>query len=500
MENEEEPVPENEVEKSSRNTIETAENIVRTIVSDAQVIVSERAASDNRNTDETLVKSELHDEITVPQPDNKDGSVLDKMDAEVKVDTDDEERKKTSSMPKEGEGNEEDSQSWGSESRKKSLADERGSSRAKEDKQDDEESLEQKRLSQQEQESSLVQLDSDTLQQESDILPPSGDHVPKRTAQEEAGRSSIQEDRSGAMKEAEVSQLNADLSLLDDENVDKELEEMAKEEELLDLNSKQSGEIQENFSEDVLNQTEDETVDEVTINEFFQKSASNLDQSQPVDSKPKASKKKSSEKGTFSRLSQTETRAKYQRAEYPNGPYRARITDENKISRELRRVPPAHDYFGYIFSAQSQRPPNYYHQYTLPIYKQPLPRQHMCITGERVPEEKIHKEKTILHQALPLSSLKIRWRLSRVSTVYKLEDLYAYLTVFGPIDGVYAVSVNSALVVFSDVESARSAIMCPCLGFPWDPLIAEWVEPKMNNIGFYNKYHRVEEPAIHSKN
>uniref|UniRef100_A0A2C9LL62 Uncharacterized protein n=1 Tax=Biomphalaria glabrata TaxID=6526 RepID=A0A2C9LL62_BIOGL len=248
MENEEEPVPENEVEKSSRNTIETAENIVRTIVSDAQVIVSERAASDNRNTDETLVKSELHDKITVPQPDNKDGSVLDKMDAEVKVDNDDEERKKTSSMPKESEGNEEDSQSWGSESRKKSLADERGSSRAKEDKQDDEESLEQKRLSQQEQESSLVQLDSDTLQQESDILPPSGDHVPKRTAQEEAGRSSIQEDRSGAMKEAEVSQLNADLSLLDDENVDKELEEMAKEEELLDLNSKQSGEIQGNKS------------------------------------------------------------------------------------------------------------------------------------------------------------------------------------------------------------------------------------------------------------
>ncbi|KAH9492526.1 hypothetical protein Btru_046322 [Bulinus truncatus] len=237
--------------------------------------------------------------------------------------------------------------------------------------------------------------------------------------------------------------------------------------------------------------------------QFFHPSATNLDQSRPTTAaskqKSKPVKRKSQDKARTKRVSVTEVRQRIKRPEYPNGPFRAKLTDETKISQDLMKVAPSHDYFGFIFSAQSQRPPNYYYRYILPVYKQPLPRQHMCITGERVPVDKIHKEKCIMNQPLPLSSLKLRWRSTRVSTVYKLEDLYAYLTVFGNVDGVFSISVNSAYVVFSDVESARSVVMCPCLGFPWDPLIAEWVEPKMNNFGFYNRYLKLEEPALRMK-
>ncbi|CAL1546167.1 unnamed protein product [Lymnaea stagnalis] len=181
----------------------------------------------------------------------------------------------------------------------------------------------------------------------------------------------------------------------------------------------------------------------------------------------------------------------------PNGPFHARPWDEFKIAEKLRtQAPVRHEYFGYIFSAQSQRPPLFYRHYMLPVYNQPHPRQHISITGSVIPARKLQQSGALLNYMTPLSAVKIRWKSNRLSTIYKLEDVYAYLTTFGPIDGVYTLSVNSAVVIFTDIEAAREAVMCPCLGYPWDRLIATWIEPRMYNYGFYCKYLAIEAPRL----
>ncbi|XP_059151311.1 uncharacterized protein LOC131937718 isoform X2 [Physella acuta] len=189
-------------------------------------------------------------------------------------------------------------------------------------------------------------------------------------------------------------------------------------------------------------------------------------------------------------------KAKMKKPDNPNGPFHARPVDERAIIKAMQKVPPRHEYVGYLYSAQSQRPPNYYRHYHLPIYKQPQPRQHVIITGEVIPPMKIFKNIRPLKNYIPLSAVKVKWRSNRLSTVYKLEDIYAYLASFGPIDGVYGISPNSAMVIFTDVEAARSAVMSPCLGFPWDPLLATWMDLRMYNHAFYSKYLVMEETSV----
>jgi len=173
-------------------------------------------------------------------------------------------------------------------------------------------------------------------------------------------------------------------------------------------------------------------------------------------------------------------------------PIYARPYDEKKIMNAIKCPPPRHDWFGFIFSAQSARPPPYYHNYFLPTYDQPSERQHVHIVGEQIPADKIMSVADAPKPQLPLATVKIQWGLKRTCTVYKLENLYNYLTRFGPVDAVYPNSINSAVVVFTFLHDARSVIKCQNLGTPWDPLIATWVEPRLNNYSFFNKYASTE--------
>ncbi|CAG5134787.1 unnamed protein product [Candidula unifasciata] len=116
--------------------------------------------------------------------------------------------------------------------------------------------------------------------------------------------------------------------------------------------------------------------------------------------------------------------------------------------------------------------------------------------SNRVPLEKVSIKKELPKDLLPLSTIKVTWSSNRTRTIYKPESLYAYLTRFGPIDAVYPKSVNSAYVVFSDLEAAKACIQCTDLGRPWDPLFAFWAEPRMYNSSFYYKYATAENLPI----
>ena len=63
---------------------------------------------------------------------------------------------------------------------------------------------------------------------------------------------------------------------------------------------------------------------------------------------------------------------------------------------------------------------------------------------------------------------------------------------FGPVDAVYPWRINSALVVFSYLSTARQVANNPDLGAPWDSLVTSWFEPRLNNWNFYRKYAELE--------
>jgi hypothetical protein len=126
----------------------------------------------------------------------------------------------------------------------------------------------------------------------------------------------------------------------------------------------------------------------------------------------------------------------------PSYPFRARQYKEKNVVRALRCGPARHDYSGYIYSASSKRPPNFSHNYFLPIYSQPSERQHINVLGKQ----------------------------------------------FGEVDAVYPSTTNSAIVVFTKLTTAKDVIKSPRLGSPYDELIVKWMDPRLYNYNFYKKY------------
>jgi len=151
-------------------------------------------------------------------------------------------------------------------------------------------------------------------------------------------------------------------------------------------------------------------------------------------------------------------------------------------------APPKHDYPGYIFSSQTERPPKYYKDYFLPVYSQPRDRQHVHIIAPPVPAEKILRGSEAPSNLMPLSTVKVQWGVRRNGTAYKLEDIYNYMARFGPVDHVYPWTINSALVVFASLVDARGVATHSRLGAPWDHLVTSWFEPRLNNYNFFKRY------------
>ncbi|GFS19060.1 hypothetical protein ElyMa_003279200 [Elysia marginata] len=153
---------------------------------------------------------------------------------------------------------------------------------------------------------------------------------------------------------------------------------------------------------------------------------------------------------------------------------------------------------GYIFSSQTPRPHGV-SNFFLPVVPQPSPRMHICIQGANVLDEEIlHKSmKSAPRGLLPLSSVRISWSASPHRTVFTLHNLYAYLTRFGPIEGIYQRAPNSVLVIFCDLTSASACVKCPSLGMPWDRLVAVWWEPRLQNVGYLSRHIREEHHNNH---
>lgn len=177
--------------------------------------------------------------------------------------------------------------------------------------------------------------------------------------------------------------------------------------------------------------------------------------------------------------------------------------DEKKVMKQIRCGPQRHDYFGFIYSSKSQRPPGYFKNYFLPVYGQPNRRQHVHIIAPPVPSDKIVRD--VSNTLMPLSTVKVQWRVKRNATVYRLEDIYNYFSKFGLVEAVYPWRINSALVVFSQLTTARQVVnFDPDLGSPWDILVTSWFEPRLNNWEFYRKYAEIEaiqqETAVGAQN
>ncbi|KAK7100122.1 uncharacterized protein [Littorina saxatilis] len=85
----------------------------------------------------------------------------------------------------------------------------------------------------------------------------------------------------------------------------------------------------------------------------------------------------------------------------------------------------------------------------------------------------------------PLTTLIVKWQQSLHFYSYTLVELKYLFSRFGKVVVLYKVQVNSAVVVYQDLNSARRALNHTNLGYPLSRVTCQWMYPALANPNIF---------------
>ncbi|XP_076462245.1 uncharacterized protein LOC143294713 [Babylonia areolata] len=129
----------------------------------------------------------------------------------------------------------------------------------------------------------------------------------------------------------------------------------------------------------------------------------------------------------------------------------------------VARPPERPPNFGYVF-----RPPS-----PISLAAQPRDASYVLFKCTR---NSVEDEATRL-ASLPLSTVIVRWQLKLFFPPFNVSELKFIMSGFGEVLSVPHIDINSALVVFRDLQSAQQAVNSKFLGNPTCRLSCQWLFP-----------------------